>query len=158
MGWVIIPHVFWLRFLLLHIYDIKSVTDFTNSRLQFPLSQRRKRRVLFTQAQVNAFCPLYPIPDTLHRISWYLAPDILYLIYLIYPIPDTWLLMSENQIPNALDICYLIWTQPTLAAQCIMCGGWVKSICLSCPVNWNPFPSKLCSLRVWRWNLRLALV
>ena len=36
---------------------------------QFPLSQRRKRRVLFTQAQVDAFYPLYLIPGTLHRIS-----------------------------------------------------------------------------------------
>ena len=107
------------------------------SHLQFPLSQRRKRRVLFTQAQVNAFCTPHPIPDTLHRIStWYLAPGI---FYLIYQIPDTRYLMSENQIP--LDICYLIWTQPTFAAQLIMCGGWVKSIYLSSELE--PFSSYL---------------
>ena len=104
---------------------------------QFPLSQRRKRRVLFTQAQVDAFYPLYLIPGTLHRISWYPVFDICTDIgwYPRYQIP-------ENQIPHVLSICYLIWTQ--LILEWWLC---VKSICL-CPV-WNRLFSLYVGAKCW---------
>ena len=108
---------------------LSQIQNFTHFHLQFPLSQRRKRRVLFTQAQVNTFCPLYPIPDTLHRISWYLGPGVLCLWYLRYRTHDTWHLMSRW--PDSA--WYLLSDMDTAnhLLHAFLCGGCVKSICLS---------------------------
>lgn len=102
----------------------KSVTDLTCFRLQFPLSQRRKRRVLFTQAQVNAFCPLctrYPITCTLgHR----LISGTRYPVSDISDISDTRYLASDVRKPDSKCAWYLLSDMDTAYPCCTAYQVW----------------------------------